>query len=642
MANVNNLFPTKKSSQLLLLLCFALLPYANTLFNGFVLDDKVVFTENQFVQNGIKGIPDIFSHNSFEGYFSGSGKSSSVSEYRYRPLSLVFFAIQSQLVGNNPFIAHLLHLVLFALLCWVLWDLLNRLLGYQISAQAEMLAFISMLIFAVQPIHTEVVANVKSADEIFAFLFAGLTFRSLLLYQDGGKIIHFIWAFICFLAALFSKENAISFMVLIPLGIWMFVPKSKRNLGKSLIPILVATGIYFLCRFSAVGTQLYSESKNFLENPFLVLKGERIMAMSTGDRLGTIFYTLLRYIYLHIIPYPLTHDYAPKSISTFSIASPAALFSIVIYLAGFIFALHWVRSKPVLSFGILFFMVALAPASNLWFNTGAYMGERFAFIPSFGLCLIMAWLLTIILLERYRFGSYFICGILLIYSFRSFWRNFDWKDNLTLFQSDIQHSSNSAKLNSSLGFTLLETYRNEADKETNKHLLTQAIQHLKTAVKIYPRYTDCIYLLGNAYYLDKNYTQAVLTYEKYIDLNPADASILKNYQKALRELGRKYFYEDSNNSAAKNVLLKSYKLNNEDDQVLELLGSVEAEMGYLLKSLEYLLRSTDINPNNASTWANLYITYTRLGDKVRAQDAINRGMAIDADIVKKLMSVRTK
>ena len=165
------------------------------------------------------------------------------------------------------------------------------------------------------------------------------------------------------------------------------------------------------------------------------------------------------------------------------------------------------------------------------------------------------------------------------------------------------------------------------DKEANKHLLTQAIPYLTKAVKIYPRYADCLFLLGNAYYLNKEYPKAVGVYEKYIDVNPGDASIIKNYQRALREWGKTLFYEENNNSAAKNALLKSLKLNDRDDQVLEVLGAVEAEMGYLLKSLEYLLRATEINPKNASTWANLYITYTRLGDKAMAQQAINKGMA---------------
>ncbi|HEX5626167.1 MAG TPA: hypothetical protein VFX48_09130, partial [Saprospiraceae bacterium] len=145
-----------------------------------------------------------------------------------------------------------------------------------------------------------------------------------------------------------------------------------------------------------------------------------------------------------------------------------------------------------------------------------------------------------------------------------------------------------------------------------------------------------------AYYLNKEYKNVVETYEHYIQLNPADVSIMKNYQKALREYGRHLFHVENNNAAAKVALLKSLKLKSDDDQALELLGCAEAELGYLVKSLEYLLRSTEINPNSASAWANLYITYTRLGDKGRAQVAINKGMEIDKDVVKKLMSVRMK
>ena len=116
----------------------------------------------------------------------------------------------------------------------------------------------------------------------------------------------------------------------------------------------------------------------------------------------------------------------------------------------------------------------------------------------------------------------------------------------------------------------------------------------------------------------------------------------KNYQKALREYGRFLFHEEHNNQEAKQVLIKSLKLNPNDDQALELLGSAEAELGYLLKSLEYLSKSSQINPKSASVWANLYITYTRLGDKANAQIAINKGMEIDKDVVKKLMTVKAK
>lgn len=625
-----------------IILALSLLVYGNTLFNGFVLDDRVVFTENQFVQKGIQGIPDIFSHNSFEGYFTGSGKSSSVGNERYRPLSLAFFAIQHQFVGANTYIAHLLNILFFGILCVLIYKLTSQLLSYKFKDSAAKIAFVSTLLFALHPIHTEVVANVKSLDEIFAFLFASLSFLSILNYQEKRTLKHLGLAALFFMLSLFSKESAIVFLILIPLALLLFLTKDNRALLKPVSALMVSAMIYLLCRFLALGSLTIESSKNFLDNPFLQLRGDRILDMNPFDKLGTILYSILRYIYLHIIPYPLTHDYSPKTLNTYNLFSPVALFALILIVLCIVFALLWRKTKPVYSYSILFFLIALFPVSNLVFSTGAYMGERFAFIPSFGICLAAAYFIHQKWKEGSKWTQYLLILIIISFSARTFARNLDWKDNLTLFNNDVKHSSNSAKLNSSLGFTLLEEYRNAADKQNNKHLLTQSIYHLKNAVKVYPLYSDCIFLLGNAYYLNQNYGEAVSTYEKYIQLVPSDVSIMKNYQKALREVGRKYFYEDSNNSAAKNALLKSYKLNQNDDQVLELLGSVEAEMGYLLKSLEYLLRSAEINPNNASTWANLYITYTRLGDKARAQQAINKGMEIDKDIVKKLMSVKTK
>ncbi len=621
-------------------LCIVL--YANTLLNDFALDDRIVYTENQFVQKGLQGIPKIFSNNSYEGYFTGSGKSSSVAEFRYRPLSIAFFAIEYQLFGKNPFWPHLFNVLAFALLIAFIYNSLDRLWAFRFGENSKWLAFLSTVLFAVHPIHTEVVANVKSLDEIFAMLFGFITLAFLLRFQSLGKSIHLIWAGLAFTAALFSKENAIVLFVLLPMALWLFVPEKNRQLKLSWVPLISGLVLYAACRFAVLGFQAVESSKNFLENPFLQIRGERILEMNPADKFGTIFYTLLRYIYLHFIPYPLTHDYAPKSISTYNLFSPLPLLSLFIYVALIVFAFRWIKTKPILSFSIFVYLIALAPTSNLFIPTGAFMGERFAFIPSLGFCIGLAYVIQEKWKSHPRFYFYGCIMLLLLFSARTVYRNSDWKSDLNLFQTDIEHSSNSAKLNSSLGFVLLEKYRNTDDKENNKHLLTQAIGYLKKAVQIYPRYTDCIFLLGNANYLSKNYTDAVSAYESYIQLNPSDVSIMKNYQKALREMGRKLFYEDNNNTAAKNALLKSYKLNPNDDQVLEVLGGVEAEMGYLLKSLEYLLKATEINPNNASTWANLYITYTRLGDKARAQEAINKGMAIDADIVKKLMSVKTK
>ena len=74
---------------ILMILVFIL--YANSLTLDYALDDSIVITDNQFTKEGISGIPDIFSYDTFVGFF-GTQKQL-VAGGRYRPLSLALFAI---------------------------------------------------------------------------------------------------------------------------------------------------------------------------------------------------------------------------------------------------------------------------------------------------------------------------------------------------------------------------------------------------------------------------------------------------------------------------------------------------------------------------------------------------------------------
>lgn len=297
MTNMRSLFSLSFKWQGLIVLLCAFLPYVNTLFHEFVLDDRVVFTENQFVQKGISGIPQIFSTNSFEGYFAGSGKGSSVSQNRYRPFSLAFFAFENQIAGNNAFMAHFLNVLFFSLLCFLLFNTLKTLFEYKFKEIAAPIAFLTAILFALHPIHTEVVANVKSLDEIFVLLFCILSLRSILQFHQSLQSLNLWAAGLWFLCAVFSKEHAIVFVVLAPLALIYFLPKEKRKLIYSIIPLVVSAAIYISCRIAVLGTQFYVDSRNFLENPFLTLRGEKIILMQDADKIGTIFYTLLRYLY---------------------------------------------------------------------------------------------------------------------------------------------------------------------------------------------------------------------------------------------------------------------------------------------------------------------------------------------------------
>jgi hypothetical protein len=176
--NTNEAKPAFSLKQLCLVLaavCFAL--YANTLKNGFALDDVMVFKENKIVAKGLSGIAELLSTPHMRGYLV-------IPNDLYRPLSLVMFAIEYQFFGASPFIGHLVNILLFAGCVIMLFLFLNNFFNGKKTA----IAFIGAFVFALHPIHTEVVANMKSSDELFCFFFAFLSLNIFMSYMRDGKM----------------------------------------------------------------------------------------------------------------------------------------------------------------------------------------------------------------------------------------------------------------------------------------------------------------------------------------------------------------------------------------------------------------------------------------------------------------------
>lgn len=88
--------------------------YLNTLQHGYVLDDAAAITGNQYVTKGISGIPEILATSYWHG-FSGYDDSA------YRPLSLVMFALEWELFPGQPWVHHLLNILVYAASCCLLF-----------------------------------------------------------------------------------------------------------------------------------------------------------------------------------------------------------------------------------------------------------------------------------------------------------------------------------------------------------------------------------------------------------------------------------------------------------------------------------------------------------------------------------------
>jgi hypothetical protein len=207
-------------AQIIIIGLLALLFYANSLSNEYALDDTMVITENKYTQAGLKGIKNILTQDSFAG---SQGDLRILEGGRYRPLSIVTFALEYQVFGKNPFWGHLGNTVLYALLCIILLKLLNK----HIFPARPLIAFLAAAIFTMHPVHSEAVANIKSRDEILSLLFLGLTlYYGLDALKSNRKILAVLSLFF-FALALLSKENGLTFLFILPLAAYVFTNCSR-------------------------------------------------------------------------------------------------------------------------------------------------------------------------------------------------------------------------------------------------------------------------------------------------------------------------------------------------------------------------------------------------------------------------------
>ena len=166
--------------QLVALIVLAFLININTLSNDYALDDAVVLTQNSIVKKGVSGIPEMLTSNYLKGYTTDVNL---LSGSRYRPLTLVAFALEYQFFGEQPFVSHLINLLLYLMLIVLLFKFLR--MAMPISQQY--LIFITVLIFSIHPVHTEVIANVKGRDELLAFILL----LSALIFEFKFLLLHY-------------------------------------------------------------------------------------------------------------------------------------------------------------------------------------------------------------------------------------------------------------------------------------------------------------------------------------------------------------------------------------------------------------------------------------------------------------------
>ena len=566
------LFPFSHTWHLPMIILSVLLAYLNTLHHGFVLDDIAVIEGNEFVKKGFGGITQILGTFYWQGFWdSNSGL--------YRPLSLITFAVEWQLSPNNPLIHHVFNITYYVFVCCLLYKLL---LKWFPDLNSEILLLI-VLLFAVHPIHTEVVANIKSRDELLALLFFLLSATTF----NPGSARAIILSSLYFFLALLSKEGALMLLPVLLIHIHISHKATIAYVLKSVIPFFAVGIVWLLIHQYVIGrgpqviTYTYNDNAILAANTFLEQK-------------GTALGILARYVVKLIYPYEMAYDYSFNQVPVIGFFSLLSLVGLTILFGLIYLFLKFYRKEPFISISMAFILFPLLLTSNLFFTIGATAADRFLFVPSIGSCMLIVYLPYKFLKLANHTAVLKLGMFVLFFVFikMTFSRNKAWKDNFTLFENDVKIVKNSARAHYNYGTGLMKLAKENSDQR-----LLKAKEELQKSLEIDPNHLEALINLGAVHNRFKNYQAAIDLYRRAISINKNNKDIYGN-------MGESFFRNDQPDSAVV-YLRKAHALFNNDAETYNFEGTSL----FKLKRYEEACKAFESGIEKDSGSFDLYLNY---------------------------------
>ncbi len=596
----NGFFLENKTLQIAILLIVSFAFYFNTIWNDYLLDDVIVITKNKFTLMGFSGIWDIFSKDTIEGYSSVKGL---LSGGRYRPLSLVTFAAEIGLFGaNHPAISHFINVLLYCAVVLMLFLFLDKFL----LKKQPLLSFLSAFLFAIHPIHTEIVANIKSRDELMSLLFTLIALHLFFTYlQNQKEKKYLIISLVLFFLSLLSKENGLMYIVIIPLMLYYFHNYKFKDAILKTLPFLFIILFYLFIRTKITGIKLNSNNNDIMNAPYLFAH--------PAEAFATKMEVMGKYLLLLIFPHPQSYDYSYAQIAYIKLSNIKFLISLAVNVSLIVYAFKKFKEKNIYSFSIFFYFLSIALVSNFLFDVGAPMGDRFLFQPSIAFSIAISAMLCYFIekinwqtiLVRKIITGVFISAIFILSGFKTINRNSEWKNEDILYIVDIEASPNSAhaNLNAAVSASSIST---KATNPTEKKIwFDKAIGYYTKAIQINPRFVDAFVNMGATYFLSNDLENAAMAWDKARALNPANPPA--NYFEALSSSfcteGVK-LYDKKNIEKAAEYYKQAIKYNPNNADAYYYLGGTFLMKGDKEKARELWTKALEINPNhtNAKAW----------------------------------------
>jgi Tfp pilus assembly protein PilF len=416
-----------------LLILLAFLCYGNSLFNGFAYDDEQQILQNPYVKSW-HYLPQIFSTTVWS--FVGAAGTTNY----YRPLMTFTFLALWQIFKDLPFGFHLFNVTLSAAVVVLIF-----VAGRQLFKDRRV-GWLAAALFAIHPVHTEVVDWIAAVPELEVTLFVLLTFWLFTQLDKGSWKLH-LATVVSFALAILCKEPALMFA---PLAITFehFVRPDNRDTSlvtkiRSYAPLCAVAAAYLLLRVA-----LFGKLAPVLQHPKITWP----QAIYSGFAL-VAGYT--KYLFW---PAPLSAFHVfHSSVSPFELPVLAGM-SICLAAVALIFYLH--KRAPAAAFCILWMGITIAPVLNARWMASNVFTERYLYLPSVGFCWFVA-CYAVRLWDHTSSNSVsgwprkILIGVALVIALLSvssvLMRNRIWRDDMTLYTRTLQTNPDAAVIRSNRG-----------------------------------------------------------------------------------------------------------------------------------------------------------------------------------------------
>ena len=556
-------------------------------------DDPAYVTENHNVTAGITRKSVVYAFTTPHGAI-------------WNPVTTLSHMLDCQLFGLNPFWHHLTSLLFHAASALLLFGILKMMTGSVWPS-----AFVAAA-FALHPLRLESVAWISSRKDVLSVFFWMLTTWAYIRYTRRRTIQRYLLVFLFLWLGLLAKPMLLTLpFALLLLDYWplrRFQPPLRKTTLRLLTEKLP---LFVLVAAVAIIAYLVPRSEGALR-----LTGP----LPFSARLSNALVAYVAYIGKIFYPANLAVLY-PHPRDTLPLWQPITSLSLLALISVLVF--HNSSKRRYLPMGWLWYLGTLVPVIGLVQLGHQAIADRYTYLPSLGIFIMLSWVLADLLAKRPLPKALPITAAAVILAALSLSTRAQapyWQNSLTLYERAATVTQNNYIMHYNYANALLKTGRYD-----------EALTNFKKALQIRPRYFKARAGIGRSLLKLGKTDQAVDCFSEMLELRPGDykahynmglamtdkgdyESAVEHFHKALRVkpnapevhygMGRVLYLQGDRDSAARQFV-DALRLKPDYLAARVQLARALTEIGEIRYACDHYRKALELQPDNTQVLVNL-------------------------------------